>query len=78
MADGQGYIPVYMPDETVAGYARVRSQGESHTTIQIDVPKSHILTKLIEEGNLVGLSVMYMDRGAVEDIESKEKTDGKE
>lgn len=63
------YVPVYMPDRTIIGHASV--DVESGTAV-IKLEANNTLAKLIQE-SLVGLSVVILDRDAVEVIMNEEK-----
>lgn len=74
----KAHIPVYLPDRTQVGYAEIETVGNI-THIDIQVPANSPLAELTKE-NLVGLSVMYMDRNQAEEIINKEgeETDGRQ
>lgn len=65
-------VPVYLPDETQVGDALVEV-NEGTTTIKLRTNTT--VAKLIQE-SLVGFSIVYLDRDAVEEVLNKEKTDG--
>lgn len=63
------YVPVYLPDHTKIGTARVDvKSGTAVIMIQTDSS----LAELIQE-SLVGFSVVFLDRDAVEEVLNKEK-----
>ena len=64
-----GYIPVYLPDRTVVGKAKVDGQF-----INIEVTPGNALQTLIKE-NLIGLSVMYMGAEARDAFDNCEDAD---
>lgn len=64
-----GYVPVYLPDRTVVGTAYVDIEAG---TAVIKLEANDTLAKLIQE-SLVGLSVVILDRDAVEVIMNEEK-----
>lgn len=60
-------VPVYLPDRTIVGSAVVDvKSGTAVITLQTDSS----LAEIIQE-NLVGLSVIYMNRELAEDIHHK-------
>jgi hypothetical protein len=62
-------IPVYLPDNTQIGTATVNVEAGTAT---IKIQSDSSLSRLIQE-SLVGLSVVYMDRDAVEAVQNEEK-----
>lgn len=59
MADAEGYVPVYLPDRTVVGKAKISEDGQ---LVEIKIPEGTAMQELMSE-NLIGLSVVY--QGAI-------------
>ena len=78
MTKFQGYIPVYLADRTIVGYAEVEVQGEK-TLINMELSSNGHIAELVKE-NLVGFSIMYMDRNRVEEVQNNqgEEADGRQ
>lgn len=68
MSEGQSQIPVYMPDDTLVGHATVNI-ADGTATIKLKADSK--VAELIQE-SLVGLSIMYFNREAVEAVLNKE------
>ena len=67
--DQKGYIPVYLPDRTLAGQARISDDG---THIEIEVPSGSPIAELMGD-NLLGLSISYLDNEARDRVEEHNK-----
>ena len=66
-------VPVYLPDRTEAGTATITVEGASaHITIAVD--SDHPLFCLFKE-QLVGISIVYMNRDAAEAIVNEKTKD---
>lgn len=79
MADSEGYIPVYLPDRTVVGKAKIREEVDGTQVTELIFPPGWSLTELVGE-NLVGLSLVYQRAEAMDIIrdfeeEKEKKTD---
>lgn len=68
MPDGVSKIPVYLPDDTRVGTATI-NVADGIATIKIQADSS--VAELIQE-SLVGLSIVYLNRDAVEEVLNKE------
>lgn len=67
MPDAEGYIPVYLPDRTVLGKAKISDDGKH---LDIEIPEGSMIQELMHE-NLIGLSTVY--QGAIPADNKKEK-----